>query len=146
MHKREPVTPKLLWQSLKDYDLWPLYLFGLLFQIPMTPPQQYLTLTLRGLGFNTFQTNLLAIPYTILHTTTMLGLAYLSEATCQLALVAMLGQVWAFPPLIYMNAVNTAVVNKWAVWAVVSLLLGYPNGMATLPIRDQFGPDMETMN
>ena len=22
MHNRQPVTPKLLWQSLKDYDLW----------------------------------------------------------------------------------------------------------------------------
>lgn len=22
MHNREPVTPKLLWQSLKDFDLW----------------------------------------------------------------------------------------------------------------------------
>lgn len=22
MHNREPVTPRLLWQSLKDYDLW----------------------------------------------------------------------------------------------------------------------------
>ena len=22
MHNRQPITPKLLWQSMKDYDLW----------------------------------------------------------------------------------------------------------------------------
>lgn len=22
MHNRQPITPKLLWQSLKDFDLW----------------------------------------------------------------------------------------------------------------------------
>jgi hypothetical protein len=32
MHNRQPITPKLLWQSISDFDLWPLYLLGLNFQ------------------------------------------------------------------------------------------------------------------
>ncbi|SPQ23953.1 ded6497c-cd84-47d5-ade6-ef1b83b860a6 [Thermothielavioides terrestris] len=127
MHNRQPITPKLLWQSLKDYDLWPLYILGLTFQIPMIPPQQYLTLSLRGLGFDTFQTNLLAMPYTVIHVITMLGLTYVSEVLGELSLVAGFGQIWALPFLIYLNAVDTSKVNRWVIYAVTTLLLSYPN-------------------
>ena len=63
MHNRQAITPKRLWEALKDYDLWPLYAIGLIEFIPSTPPVTYITLTLRNLGFNPFTTNLLTIPY-----------------------------------------------------------------------------------
>lgn len=62
MHNRQPLTPRMIWEALCDYDLWPMYLIGLTFALPSSPPNQYLTLTLRQLGFTTFQTNLLTIP------------------------------------------------------------------------------------
>lgn len=62
MHNRQPLTLSLLWESLKDYDMWPLYALGLTFTVPPSPPAQYLTLSLRGLGFDTFTTSLLSIP------------------------------------------------------------------------------------
>lgn len=59
----------------------PLYILGLTFQIPMIAPAQYLTLSLRGLGFDTFQTNLLVIPYTVLHSKSIPGGAYQASLT-----------------------------------------------------------------
>lgn len=65
--------PQLPQQSQKTVSAnnreWkrPIYILGLVFQIPATPPANYLTLALKGLGFDTFQTNLLTIPSTVLH-------------------------------------------------------------------------------
>ncbi|KAF1813445.1 phthalate transporter [Eremomyces bilateralis CBS 781.70] len=130
MHNRQPVTPKLLWQSLKDYDLWPMYILGLTFQIPSIPQQIYLTLSLRGLGFNTFETNLLTIPYTVLHIIAMFAITVVAETWGQLAFTALAGQIWILPFLIYLNIVDTTKVSRWTIWAVTSLLLAYPNAHA----------------
>jgi len=127
MHNRQPVTPRLLWTSLKDYDLWPIYIIGLMFQTPMTTPQQYLTLSLQGIGFNTFQTNLLAIPWTALHIILMLVLTYTSEVIGEISLTAMLGQIWALPFLVYIYVVDINSINKWIAWAIMTLLLAYPS-------------------
>lgn len=62
MHNRQPLTLRMIWEALCDYDLWPIYMIGLTFAIPAGPPNQYMTLTLRALGFSTFETNLLTIP------------------------------------------------------------------------------------
>ncbi|KAF1986879.1 MFS general substrate transporter [Aulographum hederae CBS 113979] len=127
MHNRQPITFKLLWQSLKDYDMWPLYAIGLLFQIPATPAQQYLTLSLRGWGFDTFDSNLLAIPWTVIHMITMLLLSYSSEVFGELTMHAMVGQIWVLPFLIYLVAVDGSQQGKWTMWAIITLLLSYPN-------------------
>jgi MFS family permease len=62
MHNRQAVDFKLLWKSITDFDLWPIYLIGLTFNMPAGPPDSYQTLILRGLGFDTFDSNLLSIP------------------------------------------------------------------------------------
>ena len=68
MHNRQAITFKLLWKSITDWDLWPIYILGLVFGIPAGPPDQYLTLTLRRLGFDTLNSNLLTIPAQVLGT------------------------------------------------------------------------------
>jgi hypothetical protein len=128
MHNRQPITPKLLWKSLCDYDLWPLYIIGLLFQIPETTPSQYLTLTLKGLGFGTFKTNLLVIPSTVLHMITMLLLTYFAEIFGELTLTSAFGQIWALPFLVYIYLVDITKINKWQAFGIMSLLLSYPSG------------------
>ncbi|KAK5723904.1 hypothetical protein LTR17_013833 [Elasticomyces elasticus] len=127
MHNRQPVTPKLLFKSLSDFDLWPLYFIGLLFQIPTNPPQQYLTLTLRRLGYGTFQSNLLAIPWNVLHIGSMLALAYSAEIFGELTFHSTIAQIWSIPFLAYLVIVDVTEANRWVIWGVITLLLSFPN-------------------
>jgi hypothetical protein len=95
------------------------------------PPKQYLTLTLRGLGFGTFVTNLLVIPSEVLSIIFLLLLTYVSEITSQLTLISVIGQIWILPFLIYLYVADISTANKWGVWAVMTVLLAYPNGTLT---------------
>jgi hypothetical protein len=61
MHNRQGLSPSMLWECLKDYHMWPIYLLGLTWSIPSTPMTAYLTLQIRSLGFGTFETNLLTV-------------------------------------------------------------------------------------
>lgn len=126
MHNREAITPRRLWETFKDYDLWPLYAIGLLAYIPQGPPKKYMTLTLRSLGFDTFETNLLTIPADVFHIITLLSLTRLSEWLNERTLVAMLQPVWTLPCIIALRWWPGVVDDRWGTYGLITTLLSYP--------------------
>jgi len=126
MHNRQAITPRRLWHAAKDYDLWPLYAIGLIAYIPQTPPQQYITLTLKALGFSTFNTNLLTIPYSFFHIITLLLITQLSERTNERTLVSMIQPLWTLPCIIALRFWPGSLYNAWGTFAVTTVLLSYP--------------------
>jgi len=112
---------------MKDYDLWPLYVIGALFNLPTTPPTQYLTLSLKGLGFDTFKTNLLVIPSSVFHIFTLIAITYFSEVVGEMSFTAMFSQVWTLPFLVYIYVVDINSINKWKAWGIMTGLLSFPH-------------------
>jgi hypothetical protein len=125
MHNREGLSLRQLWDSLTDYDLWPLYLVGILWGIAPSTVGAYFTLTLRGLGFNTFQTNMLQIPSQVGTIITNLGLAYTSRKFKERLLVAHLSQWWLLVCFIALIAIPEE-INKWSKWVLLSVVIAYP--------------------
>ncbi|KAF1952828.1 MFS general substrate transporter [Byssothecium circinans] len=119
IHNRQAITFRLLWKSLCDFDLWPIYVLGLTFGIPARPPDQYLTLTLRQLGFDTSNSNLLSIP------AQMLIMTYISEKINQRSYLGILVQLWFLPCVIAMSVLPDD-ASKWGRFALVTVLLSYP--------------------
>ncbi|KAL4965836.1 major facilitator superfamily domain-containing protein [Aspergillus stella-maris] len=126
MHNRQAITLRRLWDSLSDYDLWPIYALGLIVYTPMVPVRTYITLTLKSVGFDTFSTNLLIIPYNILHILFLNGLTHLSEELNERALVASIQSLWVLPCLLFLRFWNGSMVDAWGTYAVMTILLSYP--------------------
>jgi predicted MFS family arabinose efflux permease len=93
--------------------------------VPTGPPQTYLTLSLRNLGFTTLQTNLLTIPSYVIGTIGLVATAYLSEIINSRALATITLQLWALPLLIALYTFNTH-TSQWVYFAVVTLITGFP--------------------
>lgn len=105
-----------LFQSINAYS-W--------FIVPVTPPQTYLTLSLRNLGFTTTQTSLLSIPSLFLGMTLLLAMAFASEIINSRITATIVLQFWALPLLITLFTFNQK-TSQWGYFAVVSLIAGYP--------------------
>ena len=87
--------------------------------VPTGPPQTYLTLSLRNLGFSTTQTNLLTIPSSFLGLSNMIMTTYLSEMLNSRVLATVTLQFWALPLLIALYTFTTQ-TSQWVYFAVVS--------------------------
>ncbi|KAF6754358.1 major facilitator superfamily domain-containing protein [Ephemerocybe angulata] len=125
MHNREGLSIKMIWDSACDWRLWPIYALGLVHMMPVGPPQVYLTLSLRNLGFNTTETNLLTIPSVVIGAAMLLFTAYFSEKFQSRVAATMILQVWALPLLVAMYTFN-AQTSQWVYFAVVTLVTGFP--------------------
>lgn len=144
MHNREGLTVKMIWTSVKDWRMWPIYALGLTHLskshlnfrdrisltsfyliVPVGPPQTYLTLSLRNLGFTTLQSNLLSIPSIVLGMAGLLGITIVSEVINSRVGAAVVLQIWALPLLITLYTFNSN-TSQWTYFAVVTLIAGYP--------------------
>ncbi|KFG87251.1 phthalate transporter [Metarhizium anisopliae] len=133
MHNRQGLSWSLFKDALLDYHLWPIYLLGLTWSIPVTPPQAYITLTCKALGFNTFETNLLTIPAYTIFILQLLFWTWVSEKANQRVLIGLVTQFWALPLLIALVALPTVFPNSnWSKWVLSTLLVGYPYCHAVL--------------
>ncbi|KAJ5917149.1 Major facilitator superfamily domain general substrate transporter [Penicillium verhagenii] len=126
MHNRQAVTPKLLWQSLQDYHMWPIYLLGLIWLIPSTPATNYLTLQLKEVGFGTFETNLLSIPSAVVAIITVITITLIAERTNQRLLCGAVVELWNLILLITLE-VLPAKALPWPRFAILTLLVGTPS-------------------
>ncbi|XP_014560121.1 hypothetical protein COCVIDRAFT_12992 [Bipolaris victoriae FI3] len=125
MHNRQGLSIVMLWECMKDYHMLPIYLIGMSWFIPSQPSNAYITLQLRSLGFNTFETNLLTIPAFVIIIIQMIFWTWVSERTNQRFLVALVSQVWCLPLLIALE-VLPADASHWSRWALCTLLVGIP--------------------
>lgn len=114
-----------MWRSFTDYDMWPLYLLGLTTFIAPGTVGAYFTLTLKSLGYTTFQTNLLTIPSSVLHIFMNLGLAYASKLRKEHLGTASVGSWWLLFTMIAAVLIPDS-TSKWAKWALLSLIVGWP--------------------
>ncbi|RAL17127.1 putative MFS transporter [Aspergillus homomorphus CBS 101889] len=130
MHNRQPLTAKLVWLSFSDFDLWPLYIVGIMFLTPWTTVSQYFTLQMKDFGFDTFNSILLSIPYCVFGIVTRIILTYSGEYFESLSWMGVIAQVWSLPMMIYMNTVDLSQTNKWVVWTVLTLFLSLPSAHA----------------
>lgn len=123
---RQAVTPRLLWQALKDYDMWPIYLLGFSWTIPNQCANAYLTLILRSLKFDTFETNLLTVPAYVLFILQLILWTWISERFNNRYLIILYCQIWILPLVIGLETLPGGQAYAWSRYVLNIMLVGFP--------------------
>lgn len=120
MHNRQGLSVKKIAKAVWDYDLWPIYAIGLLAYIPMGTIQPYMTLTLKSMGFSTFDVNLLTIPQAVIHIIFLLIITWVSERVNERALVSLAMPIMSVPFLAAIRWWPGSMKNAWVTWFLVT--------------------------
>ncbi|MCJ1457122.1 hypothetical protein MMC28_007488 [Mycoblastus sanguinarius] len=126
MHNRQAVNLRLLWDALKDYDMWPIYLLGLTWTIPNQCATAYLTLILRGLKFDTFETNLLTVPAYVLFIIQLIFFTWLSEKINNRYIIILYCQLWILPLVVALETLPAGHAFAWSRYVLNMMLVGFP--------------------
>ncbi|KAL8735845.1 MAG: hypothetical protein Q9181_002674 [Wetmoreana brouardii] len=126
MHNRQAVTPRLLWEALKDYDMWPIYLLGFTWTTPNQCVNAYLTLILRSLKFDPFETNLLTVPAYVLFILQLVFWTWFSEKINNRYLIILMCQIWMFPLLVGLEILPAGMAHAWGRYALSVMMVGFP--------------------
>ncbi|WRT70423.1 uncharacterized protein IL334_007421 [Kwoniella shivajii] len=124
MHNRQALPVKTIFRCMGDYQMYPLYLIGILFGIGGYPVSQYFQLSMKGLGFTTLQANLLSIPNIVWSIINIVGITVLSEVVNSRALVCMAEDLWMLPNYIALLALPNP--GSWTYFAIATVLLSFP--------------------
>lgn len=103
--------------------MWGLYWIGLIAYIPATPVQGYLSLTLKRIGFSTFDSNMLSIPSAVLQIILMLILAKSSEHFGERVWHCIFGEFWVLPLLAALLALPPGGRN-WGRFTLTTMISG----------------------
>ncbi|KAF2006334.1 MFS general substrate transporter, partial [Amniculicola lignicola CBS 123094] len=124
-HINEPATFRDIKEAWSDPAMWGLYFIGLIAYIPASPVQGYLTLTLKRLGFTTFNSNMLTVPSAVLQIITMMALAKSSDYFNERTLHIMFGEFWIMPLLVALLSIPDG-GREWSHFTLITLVSGYP--------------------
>lgn len=122
---QEPVTLRDIVSTWKDSSTLGLYFVGLVAYIPASPVSGYLSLTLKRLGFSTFDSNMLTIPSAVLQIILMLALAYSSNHFSERTWHCVFGEFFCLPLLAALLALPSGRYN-WGRFSISTLISGYP--------------------
>ncbi|CCG24984.1 hypothetical protein CORT_0G03060 [Candida orthopsilosis Co 90-125] len=126
MNNRQAIGPRNLFHCLIDYDMWPLYIVGIVAYIGSGTLGTYFTLTNRQLGFSVFDTNLLTIPSTVIHIIFLLSISWFSERVGERSLVCLIAPLYATPLIGVIRFWSGSGKDIWATWVLNTLYLGQP--------------------
>ncbi|KAJ6600415.1 major facilitator superfamily domain-containing protein [Mycena vulgaris] len=130
MHNRQALSAYQMWQALTDYDLYPLYAIAVE-GFALATVKAYFTLTLKSLGFSTFDTNLLTIPPSFVSMFTLVGLAKLSEVARERVLIASIRPWWQLILFIALVTIPDS-TPPWSKYAILSILIADPDCQSIL--------------
>ncbi|KAK6460830.1 major facilitator superfamily domain-containing protein [Scheffersomyces coipomensis] len=126
MHNRQALGFKMIFKSLMDYDLWPIYAIGLLAYIGQGTFTAYFGLLNKQLGFNTFTTNILTVPTNVIHIILLLFITWLSEFLNERSLTCTLAPIYTVPIIAAIRWWPGSGKEKWTSYVLNTLYLGQP--------------------